>query len=313
MPLNFGHQWSVATTNLTVAGTFPDLCFRVTFEVHSQNLGTPPNATVKIYNLSQQSCKKVAMKDKITISAGYAGNCGVIFSGTIVWINIGKENPTDSTLTLFCNGSEMAHNAAHVNTTLKAGSTGLDAFHAIAKSMNLQPGIIPTQDLQQIVYPRANAMFGPARFLMRKLAMSVGATYNYDSINEKVHMTKPDDAGSGGPVILNSETGLIGLPTQTTMGIAARCLINPNIQIHSRVHIDQSSIQGAGYDFGYSGQDKTAPNIAASAGAIRADGVYTVDVITAFGDTFGSDQWCFELNCIDPDHLTNKAAATVGG
>ena len=44
-------------------------------------------------------------------------------------------------------------------------------------------------------------------------------------------------------IVLNSETGLIGMPQQTMgAGVNVRCLINPNIRINGLIQLDQASV-----------------------------------------------------------------------
>ena len=97
-----------------------------------------------------------------------------------------------------------------------------------------------------------------------------------------------------GVIKLNSESGLIGMPSQTTRGICARCLINPAIKQHSLVYIDQKDIQGAiqAIDARTGLEDPRAP-LAPTA----TDGLYQVMKIDVFGDTRGNP-WYTDLETI---------------
>ncbi len=65
---------------------------------------------------------------------------------------------------------------------------------------------------------------------------------------QQVTMIPRQGSRPGGAVVLNSDSGLIGMPTQTTDGIFARCLINPSIKRGSQVQINESDIHRRGRD-----------------------------------------------------------------
>jgi hypothetical protein len=93
-------------------------------------------------------------------------------------------------------------------------------------------------------------------------------------------------------IVLNADTGLIGMPQQTMGGGGnVRCLINPNIRINGLVQIDQASVYRAGLadtDVARSGgrinevnQDGnlTLSGTLQNPASIAADGVYVVKAI----------------------------------
>ena len=84
--------------------------------------------------------------------------------------------------------------------------------------------------------------------------------------------------------MLNSRTGLVGMPAQTFNGIEARCLLNPEIKPSTLIQIDESSIQ----------RQAISPNYSAGARnfnmpSIDADGIYKIYEVTHHGDTRGTD------------------------
>ncbi len=238
----------------------------------------------------------------MTFSAGYKDNVGVIFSGKVIQVNLGKANATDTTTTIYATSDDTAHNTAHINTTLKAGSTGLDVFNALLKaSPGMQAGDIPTQALQALRYPRSVTMFGPVKYFFRTLATSVGGNFHYDNIRPQIYITQKNDPGKGTPIILNSDTGMIGFPTQTGGGINVRCLLNPTVQKNSIVQIDQKSIQRITPDLTTGSptslQNLNDPGFSPFRGDISADGTYRVLSIENIGD-FRGDPWFTEANCL---------------
>lgn len=87
-------------------------------------------------------------------------------------------------------------------------------------------------------------------------------------------MVPKGGSAPGGATVPNSQTGLIGMPSQTLgSGIFARCLINPAIGIHSQVQINQADIQGFQPAMTNTGQEQLTFS---SLPSIAADGLYTV-------------------------------------
>lgn len=295
--------WKLEAAGKTYSG---DL--RVVFVCKSWIAGVPNNGTFTLYNLSKNSAAAIQSLAKsggggtVTFSAGYQDNVGIIFSGKVIQVNLGKANATDTTTTIYATSDDTTHNSAYVNTTLKAGSTGLDIYNALLKaSPGMQAGNIPSQALQALRYPRSVTMFGPVRHFMRTLAESVGSTFHYDNIKPQLHITPKNDPGKGSPIVLNSDTGMIGLPTQTGTGINVRCLLNPAIQKNSIIQIDQKSIQRITPDLTIGSptslQNLNDPGFSPFRGDISADGTYRVLSIEHVGDTRG-DPWFAELNCL---------------
>lgn len=284
-------KWQLSSSGVTISGDF-----RIVFECKSWVSEVPNNGTFKIYNLAPDTAGQFKVGQNVTFSAGYQDNAGVIFAGTIVQVNRGKDNATDTTTTIYASQSDPDHNYGHVNQTLKAGSTGMDVFKALLQAMpGLQQGNIPTQELMALTYPRSVTLTGMARHHLHTLARTVNGTFHYDSVNPLLHITQNTDQGTGSPIVLNASTGMIGLPTQDATGVNVRCLLNPQIQKGSRIHIDQKSIQSVTPDLSIGGRPNIGTTLAR--GDTTADGVYRVVYIEQVGDSRG-DPWFCECNCI---------------
>jgi hypothetical protein len=220
----------------------------------------------------------------------------------------GRDSPTDTLLTLIAADNDVAHNWAVVNTALAAGSTPMDQINVAVKAMQaIDAGfgigyLDPTLNLSQPQYPRGVTLYGRASTLFENIARSKQADASYQHGLLQIIGHKNSIPGSA--FVLNTNTGLVGMPTQDINGILARSLINPNIKINSLVQIAQSLVQGAQFPIlantdgtlDQSTQLKT-PNIA-------ADGFYKVLGITYDGDTRGNP-WYMDLNCVSPSDLAS--------
>lgn len=284
---------------------------RCTFEIQQFTTETPNSAVVRVTNPSRETANLFTRKDsefkRLSLDAGYRDNHGIVFKGNIVQARYGRETPTETFLELLASDGDRSYNYATVSTTLAAGSTPKDHYEVAAKAMR-EHGVTPGftgVDLSSPRYPRPVVLFGMARDVLRGLAHSKGATWSIQ--NEEIEMVEPGKAKPGGAIKLNSETGMIGMPTQDITGVNVRCLINPRIKVHSMIHVDEASIQKARLQLDAGGTTLTDHNI--NLPNVSADGLYIVLRIDVFGDTRG-DVWHQHLGCYSasggylPDRLS---------
>jgi hypothetical protein len=234
---------------------------------------TPSVLTLKITNPLPSRAQAVVKQEykHIKIDAGYQTNHGTIFQGNIIQAIYGRENPTDTLLTIYAADGDHAHNYATTNTVLPPGSTPNDHLNVALAAMGpkgVTKGFIGV-DLSTPTYSRAVTLVGMARDILTNIAKGKQATVSYQQ--EKVTIVQNGKSAPGAAIVLNSTTGLIGMPTQTIQGIFARCLINAAIHCHSIVN------------------QFLAP--------IAADGLYLVYRADIYGDTRGNE-WYQDLRTV---------------
>lgn len=290
-------QW-LRYCKLTVDGLSDGISlsdFRIRFSVEQQTLQSPPVMDVTITNLSDQTVKKIKDEgSKVTLDAGYEDGHGIIFKGQIIQKRSGRENPVDTYLNILSQGGDQAYNHAVVSKTLSAGHTFKDQVDVILeafKPFGITAGHI--SDLGTKKMPRARVMFGMARDVMRTIAISTGTSWFIH--NDELNVIKDKETTPGNVTVLNSRTGMIGLPTQTIDGISVTALLNPAIRPGSLIQINQSDIQAAKFSADYTAELNNAmiPTIA-------EDGFYKVLVIRHHGDTRGND-WYTDMLCVRAD------------
>ncbi|EGA0688417.1 hypothetical protein H4728_004740, partial [Salmonella enterica] len=187
------------------------------------------------------------------------------------------------------------------------GYTVADVNRALMKDFEAKgatEGLTP--EMPATVFPRGRVLFGMTRHLMDNVAGQCGATWQFVdgqrqmvANNEYVH-----DA-----IVLNSATGLIGMPQQTIgNGVNVRALINPNIRVNGLIHLDQASVYRTALsnnDIAMAGgritDQNTDGNITLSGttaqpASIATDGVYVVKGIMYTGDTRGQ-AWYMDMMC----------------
>lgn len=272
---------------------------RCRFTVVQATTATPGHADIWINNLADTTANKIRKEyDRVVLQAGYPGNLATIFEGEIVQKRKGRENPTDTYLNILAKEGQKAYSYAVISKTLAAGHTfrdQVDACLETLKPFGIAAGFIA--DLGQTKMPRGRAMFGMVREQLRWICASTDTHWRITG--NKLEIVKNGETRPGDAVVLNSRTGLIGMPTQTMGGIEVRCLLNPQIKPGSLVKIDQASIQTQqiSLNYGAQAQNEMIP-------PIDADGLYKVIRLIHHGDTRGTD-WYTDITCLSLSNVTS--------
>jgi hypothetical protein len=278
--------------------------FRVKFMCSSQDEESPNNATIRVYNLAQDTLNQIRGEySTVVLQAGYGDNFGVIFTGTIRQYRIGREGNTDTYLDILAADGDIAYNFAVVNQTMKSGSTVGERIAVAVAEMSkhgVKAGSYVFPSTGGIL-PRGKVLFGMARSIIRSQCQTVGASW---SINGgQVVITALNGYQPGEAVVLTRDTGLIGRPEQTAGGIMCKCLLNPKISAGSLVKIDNDSINKtlAYKDGGYLGAFNKWSNAPLNIASLSTDGLYRVYVADYEGDTRGTAFYSnLTLLSIDP-------------
>ncbi|EOU8837367.1 TPA: DUF3383 family protein [Escherichia coli] len=192
-------------------------------------------------------------------------------------------------------------------TTLAAGYTVADLHRATMQDFNafgVTQGI--TGDFPDTVFPRGRAIYSSSRNVMDNIAAQCKATWQL--VDGQVQMV-PEDKYIHEAIVLNANTGLIGMPQQTMGGgVNVRCLINPNIRINGLIQLDQASVYRAALGNSEIAQspgriteteengNRVLTGTTSQAASIATDGVYIVKAIDYTGDTRGQ-AWYMDLMC----------------
>lgn len=280
------------------------------FSTSAQDVESPANAEIRLYNLSDSTIQLVRTEfDTVTLQAGYDANYGVIFRGTIKQFRTGRETPTDRYLDLLAADGDLAYNFATISKTLAAGWTHVQAMKEAANAMaakGVSLGYIDEGGLLggTVPNPRGKVLFGLPRVIMRQSAASVNASWSIE--NGRVNVVPLESYKPGEVVVLNAQTGLIGLPEQTVDGVRVRCLLNPRITTGSLVQIDNRSVNQT---------LQANPNAAPipynqwaglqQLATVAADGLYRVFVVEHEGDMRGQ-AWYSNLICLAVNPATKK-------
>lgn len=309
MSLNYPRAWHVRIDGL---GNYETDGIRLRWEIKQATLSQPNTAIIKLTNLhrgrAEAFCKDTNSENKfVSISAGYAGNEGLLFQGHVVRPIYGRENPTDTLCQVLCTDGKTALSHAYVNKTFPPGSTPKDHIDEAIKATKqfaVDLGVVGKNvDLSTPKYPRSVTLIGMARKVFDDVAKSKGATWGCQNL--AINIMKPSDSIPGGAFELNSQTGLIGMPALTPDGVYVRTLINPQMKMDSLVHIDQSLIQG--YLPAIDAFGNIAPQFQGEGlriASIASDGIYRIVKIDTTADT-RDEPWYMDMMVLKPGETTS--------
>lgn len=284
--------------------------FHFTFKTAQQDVESPNNCAIRIYNLSKETVQTLSKGEysQVVLQAGYEKAYGVIFAGTIKQFRVGRESATTTFLDLLAADGDIAYNNSIVNKTLAAGSSPADRVGVAVDAMKPN-GVVPGSLMPFTggILPRGKVLFGMARATIRQEAESQGATWNIN--NGQINIVPLKGYLPGEPVELSASTGMVGIPEQTNEGLLVKCLLNPRIVVGGLVKIDNKSINqiiqanpsAAPIPYNqYAGLQLLA--------TITNDGLYRVFVAEHTGDVRGRD-WYTNLVCLAVDTSTKKVVA----
>jgi hypothetical protein len=282
-----------------------ELHFR--FSIAQQDVESPNNATIRVYNLNDDTIKKIRGEfSRVVVQAGYEPQFGVIFDGTVKQFRTGRERNVDSYLDILAGDGDLGYNFGFVNSAVAAGSTSAQRLSAIYKDLaplGLTPGVQAAASGGTL--PRGKVLFGMGPALLRNETTNIGATWSIQ--NGKIDIIPLTGYKRGEVVNVNSQTGLIGMPEATSEGIVFRTLLNPRLIPGNVVQIDNKSInqtiQAGKYPVAYN--QYTGIQFLAS---VTDDGYYRLFVVEHSGDTRGQE-WYSKIIALaaDPTSLTVKA------
>lgn len=269
---------------------------RIKFNIRKDDAQTPNKARITVYGVSDETVARIKNEFvDISLEAGYQENYGLIFRGNIVQVRSGRENGVDTFMEIAAGDGDSDYVYGTVNKTLAAGARTNDVVNA---AMIGQPGYVP--DLGGPKLPRGKVLYGMKRDVLRNASQSTDTTWSTQ--DGKTQFLGLTEVLPGQAVVLNSRTGLIGTPEQTTDGIEAVALLNPMLKIGGRVLIDEKDVASIKLKSQEKLDKKQAEGkkLDKEPAKIASDGQYRILKIEHDGDT-RAQAWYSKITCLDID------------
>ena len=199
---------------------------RTNFSVEKTVESTPNNAKVSIYNLSQQSRTFLEQKNMVLfLSVGYQEALSTLFIGDITRIET-KRQGADVITSIESGDGELALRTSHVEISLEANATNVQAMKAAIDALNITLG--STDGIKTKVYKKGFTFSGTAKELLDTLTRQLNLEWSVQD-GELIILPKNGPDGQEA-VVVTPDTGLIGFPTKTKDGLEFVSLLNPRIR-----------------------------------------------------------------------------------
>ena len=324
--------------------------FRVKFSTYNYDGEAPDYASIRVYNLATDVVNSIINNPKystVTLAAGYeSGNYGNIFTGEIKQFKIGKEDNVTNYLDILASDGDVFYNRGFFQMSFNKGTTpqeqlmgAVEDYNKRTSELALVPGETPfaplavdtspvySQGLYNSTGIRGKVWVGLIRSPLRNMAANLNLTWSIQ--NGAIVLSDYQGYAEGTAVVLNSTTGLVGMPEQTDGGINCKCLLNPRIRLGGLVQLNNAAInqttyspnntpaiyggtseQGAGQESGvpynkFKGIQNLVPLSA-------NDGYYRAYVVEHTGDTRGNDWYTnLTLLSVNIDQPVSMAVANI--
>ncbi len=253
---------------------------RIVFEVTKTSEETPNQATIKIYNLAEDTYSQLKKEyTDILLKVGYQGNALVVFKGNIISAPTYWEGVDNITEIKAGDGDSDYRNAV-VNETLAAGTSDKELVEKASASMT-GGTTLGYSDAGQVARTRGKVITGDTRKVLAKVAKQNACTWSIqDGVLQMVKVTGvlPDEA-----IVLNYNTGLIDSPKRSEEGLEVKALLNPTFKIDGKIKINNKEVDARLPDSNEKSKDKKPLP------ALSSDGFYKLIKVTHTGDTHGQD------------------------
>lgn len=263
----------------------------------------PPDATIDIYNLSNvQAANIMNMKYKkvgndyveqqlrVKVEAGYEfGYFGEIFDGQILKPTMIKPDPNNTQLRLTClNGANFVQAGGSLTSTFNDGVNYYSVARQIKENSNVDFKLELSETLRNRTVDGSFVAGATLYDTYQDIANENNLLFGFD--NDTVQLRDWTDALNNQTEAfeLNSETGLMGIPSLTTDGVTVQSVLNPNYKVLTRIKLNNADISINQPDYLASRQ----------IGAwLSSDGLYIIKQVThQFDTTTGA--FCTNLSCV---------------
>jgi hypothetical protein len=222
--------------------------FAYEFNISAYLIDTPNTLDIRIFNLSTSTENEIIDEGLvITLTAGYIGEgmSGIIFDGAIVQIRTGKQGGVDTFIDITATDGDGLYKDGFIAETVQAGSNARQRYNNILAKTSYKPesweiAISNLNDENRL--PRGKVYYGRTTEFLRTESAQCGADWTYENNTVRV-LGRDEYLNPDITHIINAQTGMIGLPTQTIEGIQVKCLLNPNLKPGERIELNNDSIQ----------------------------------------------------------------------
>lgn len=213
---------------------------RVSFDVKKTSGDDPNTANIEIYNLNPSNQNKIIKEwEDIQLFAGYEGAERLIFQGqirTAVPTVVG----TDRVVKISAGDGDREIYRGFVNQTLEKGC---DANEIVAECQKAMFGVSDAyKDELSTTYSRGKVLSGRASDVLTNQVKQDDAQWSIQ--DGMLLLLQGANVRPNAVWLINQETGMLGSPEPTTVGVKVKTLLNPAYLIGGVAKIESEVFQG---------------------------------------------------------------------
>ena len=304
-------KWRIVVTDKNDNKAIDVSDLHCTFTVQKKRDLIGNTATVKIYNLSNEMEQQIIEEgDRVVIEAGYAGTYkkeksntegdlstvlaeskrtddakvqyGKIFDGQVIYPSRSKGSNTDFILTLSCVGGGDFLGSSFIKESYNRGLNQRQVVERVCSAAKTPINHI-SEGLSNQRLPRGKVFFGKVtKYIQDVIRGNAAMAYIEDS---GVIVSKLTDVANTEAIVIEPDTGLIGMPQQTVFGMDFKVLLNPFIKLGTKVRLKRSEV------------NELPPKPQQPRMSLDPDWTYQAIEVLHKGDTRGQD-WYTEIKGI---------------
>lgn len=225
---------------------------------------------LSIYNLNPITRGEIIASEyfNVKIEAGYLeGNFGTIYEGFVIRIIGGDVDATTNVTRFICTDSGEFRNFGFISASFNESANFFEIAEYVAANGTHPISIELDERLKNFKATGGRTVFGGQFDELQKIADDSGYELLVEGNKAKIFSFDQFSDTTETAVVLNADTGLIGVPTLTNSGIEFKALMNPNFKILGLVKINNSDIRNE--------QDEVIPNRDLGA-YFSTDGLYKI-------------------------------------
>ncbi len=190
---------------------------RIEFDIDKDLTQQTNKSSIKIYNLTDESCKKLEVDDRVCeLQVGYAEDIGLrrIFLGNVTYVTTRREGADKITELELADGQDSLRDTV-VSLGYSAGVSAKTVLNDVAAQMGVTTQIAP--DMEFASYPAGFSFVGKGRDCLSKILDASGATWSVQ--NGALQVIMAGGSTNIKALVFSPSSGLIGSPERIVKGV----------------------------------------------------------------------------------------------
>lgn len=265
---------------------------RIEFEIDKDLTQQTNKSSIKIYNLTDDSCEKIEVADMVCeLQVGYAEDIGLrrIFLGNITYSTTRRDGPDKVTELELADGQESLRDTV-VSLGYSAGVSAKAVLNDVAAQMSVTTQIAP--DIEFASYPAGFSFVGKGRDCLSKILDASGATWSIQ--NGTLQVIMAGGSTSVQTLVFSASSGLIGSPERIVKGVKRP---DEEAKKKRKVKKDKKAKQ-AGWKIKTLLAPTVNPGDLVKVESVTIIGWFRVESLKHKGDTHGRE-WYSEMELIE--------------